>query len=128
MTRWLTVCLVLVAAVPAVSGCGGGATSSSNQAKIESAEEGAESVAGIEATLTSELGMKPDGSGVAVGEWTGRGGPCTVLLIATAGEVAAYEGDEWFVTAPDGSAGIKVVPTGKDVADCLREVTEALGW
>jgi len=130
MTIRVTLAVMLAVAVLAGAGCGssGGPSSNDNQSKIEAAEAGSESVAEIEATLKRELGMTPDSSGIAVGEWIGQGGECTALLIATGGEVGAYEEDEWFVTAPDGAAGIKIVPTENDAADCLREVTEALGW
>jgi len=45
------------------------------------------------------------------------------------GRSSAYAEDEWFITSPDGEAGIKVVPTGDTpVSECMGEAAKALGW
>jgi hypothetical protein len=103
-----------------LAACGGGGSQNGNAAKIEAAEGQAQSRASIEKTLTDRLGGE---------DFSVSGGECSIVTVVTGDSVSLYEEDEWTVTAPDGSAAVKVAPTGATpVSECMNAVVSALAW
>jgi hypothetical protein len=113
----------------ALVGCGGGGdtSSDSNAAKIEAAEGQEQSAALIEKTLADKLSIEADSYGDE--RYVVSGGECSIAIVVTGDQVPLYEESEWVVTAPDGSAAVKVAPVeSTPVSECLGAVTSALAW
>jgi hypothetical protein len=107
---------ILLAAL--LGACGGG-SQNSNAAKIESAEGQDHNRALIEQTHSEKLGK----------HFQVSGGECSVVTVVTGDSVSLYSEDEWTVTAPDGSAAVKVAPTeATPVGECMNAVISALAW
>jgi len=124
----------MLATAVLLAGCGSSASNSStsssspsNASKIEAAEASSESQTAIEEKLINALELKT--SNYSVGSFKVGGGECTVDLVATGSKAAEYKEDTWTVFSPNGSAAVKVIPTGNTPeSECLKPVAAALHW